>query len=61
MIFEQQRDCQEVGELNSTVNSCVQIVKIYQGNFEQIIDEIQVMKTQIRGLQLENRRLLERV
>ncbi|MBZ8179814.1 MAG: hypothetical protein SAL07_12610 [Oscillatoria sp. PMC 1051.18] len=50
-----------VGELNSTVNSLVQIVEIHQRNFERIIEEIQVMKAEIRGLQLENRRILERV
>ena len=48
-----------VTDLRATAEALLQTVTIYQSNFEVIIGEIQDIKTEIRGLQLENRRMLE--
>lgn len=48
-----------VADLRATAEALLQTVTIYQSNFEVIIGEIQDIKTEIRGLQLENRRMLE--
>ncbi|MBO1346934.1 MAG: hypothetical protein EBE86_005825 [Hormoscilla sp. GUM202] len=55
-----------MAELRATISSLVQIVEIHQRNFEEIVDEIRKITVEIRemqseigGLQVENRRILE--
>jgi len=54
MAEQREADRQEMAELRKTTTALVQTVEIYQRNFEQIA-------TYIKGLQVENRRILERV
>lgn len=49
----------ETAELRSAVNSLVQIVELHQTNFEVIVTEMKQMHAEIRGLQTENRRILD--
>ena len=48
-----------IAQLNLTVNSLVQIVKIHQPNFEGIVTELREIRTEIRGLRTETQRILE--
>lgn len=48
-----------ITDLRGTAEALLQTMTIYQSNFEVIVGEIQVINAEIRGLQLENRRMLE--
>ena len=54
MAEQREADRQEMAELRKTVTALVQIVEIHQRKFDEII-------TYVRGIQVENRRILERV
>ena len=54
MAEQREADRREMAELRKTVTALVQIVEIHQRNFDEIM-------TYVRGLQVENRRILERV
>ncbi|MGH2415564.1 MAG: hypothetical protein ACRDEA_18115 [Microcystaceae cyanobacterium] len=58
---EREVDRREMAELRSMITSLARTVEIHQQYFEIIIAEIRDMTSEIRGLQLENRRILERV
>lgn len=58
----------ENAELRSTVTALVQIVELHQRNhevaqrnFDAIVTKIGEMQSEIRGLQTENRRILDRI
>ena len=46
-------------DLRTTAEIMLQTQMQYQQNFEIVVNEIQVIKADIKGLQLENRRMLE--
>ena len=46
-------------DLRTTAEIMLQTQMQYQQNFEIVVNEIQVIKAYIKGLQLENRRMLE--
>lgn len=48
-------------ELRATAEALLQTVIIHQQNFEAIITRFDTMQSEIRGLQTENRRILERL
>ena len=50
---------QQIAELRSAVNSLVAIAAQHQQNFEVLVTEIRNMSIEIRGLQTENRRILD--
>ncbi|MGV0027540.1 hypothetical protein [Phormidesmis priestleyi] len=50
-----------IAELRTTAELLLQVVTQYQQNFEVIAAEIRDMTTEIRGLQTENRRILDRL
>ena len=54
MAEQRKADLQEMAELRTTVTTLVQIVENHQEKFDEII-------TYVRGIQVENRRILERV
>lgn len=54
MAEQREADWQEMAELRKTVTALVQIVEIHQRKFDEII-------TYVRGIQVENRRIFERV
>jgi len=68
MAVQMQADRQEIAELRNTTTALVQTVEIFQRNFEAIQRNFEAnerkldrMMTYITGLQVENRRILERV
>ena len=46
-------------DLRTTAEIMLQTQMQYQQNFEIVVNEIQIIKADIKGLQLENRRMLE--
>ena len=46
-------------DLRTTAEIMLQPLTQHQQNFEVVVNEIQVIKADIKGLQLENRRMLE--
>lgn len=48
-----------VTEVRVTAEALLQTVVIHQSNFETLVAEIRDIKTEIRGLQTENRRILD--
>ena len=46
-------------DLRTAAEIMLQTQMQYQQNFEIVVNEIQIIKADIKGLQLENRRMLE--
>jgi len=50
-----------VADLRSAAGSLLETAIIHQRNFEAIVTRIDQMQSEIRGLQTENRRILDRL
>lgn len=48
-------------DLRATAEALLATVQIYQQNFEAIISRFDAVQSEIRGLQTENRRILNRL
>jgi len=48
-------------DLRATAEALLATVQIHQQNFETIVSRFDVMQSEIRGLQTENRRILNRL
>jgi len=49
------------GELRATAEALLSTVQIHQRNFEAVVARFDAMQSEIRGLQTENRRILDRL
>jgi ABC-type transporter Mla subunit MlaD len=56
-----EQNTRDISELKSSASSLLSVAQIHQQNFEIVITEIQEMQAEIRGLQTENRRILDQL
>jgi ABC-type transporter Mla subunit MlaD len=56
-----EQNTRDISELKSSANSLLNVAQIHQQNFEIVIGEIQEMQAEVRGLQTENRRILDQL
>jgi uncharacterized protein YoxC len=56
-----QGNTRDTSELKSSVQSLVNVVQIHQQNMEMVITRIDEMQSEVRGLQTENRRILDQL
>ncbi len=56
-----ERNTRDISALKSSVDGLLNVAQIHQQNFETVITEIREMQAEVRGLQTENRRILEQL
>jgi ABC-type transporter Mla subunit MlaD len=56
-----EQNTRDISELKSSANSLLSVAQIHQQNFEIVIGEIQEMQAEVKGLQTENRRILDQL
>jgi ABC-type transporter Mla subunit MlaD len=56
-----EQNTRDISELKSSANSLLSVAQIHQQNFEIVIGEIQEIQAEVRGLQTENRRILDQL
>jgi ABC-type transporter Mla subunit MlaD len=56
-----EQNTRDISELKSSANSLLNVAQIHQQNFEIVIGEIQEIQNEVRGLQTENRRILDQL
>jgi ABC-type transporter Mla subunit MlaD len=56
-----EQNTRDISELKSSANNLLSVAQIHQQNFEIVIGQIQEMQAEVRGLQTENRRILDQL
>jgi ABC-type transporter Mla subunit MlaD len=56
-----ERNTRDISELKSSADGLLNVAQIHQQNFEIVITEIREMQAEVRGLQTENRRILDQL
>ncbi len=56
-----ERNTRDISELKSSTEGLLNVAQIHQQNFEIVIGQIQEMQAEVRGLQTENRRILDQL
>jgi hypothetical protein len=56
-----ERNTRDISDLKSSVEGLVNVAQIHQQSFEVVVTEIREMQAEVRGLQTENRRILDQL
>ncbi len=54
-----ERNTRDISDLKSSVEGLVNVAQIHQQSIEVVVTEIREMQAEVRGLQTENRRILD--
>jgi ABC-type transporter Mla subunit MlaD len=61
LVDVSERNTRDISELKSSVDGLLNVAQIHQQSFEVVITEIREMQAEVRGLQTENRRILDQL
>jgi hypothetical protein len=56
-----ERNTRDISDLKSSVEGLVNVAQIHQQSIEVVVTEIREMQAEVRGLQTENRRILDQL
>jgi hypothetical protein len=56
-----QRNTRDITDLKTSVQGLVNVAQIHQQSLEVVVTEIREMQAEVKGLQTENRRILDQL